>query len=50
MTYLYCKVCPVEWDVSDEDPDAALSDAMNHIDRRHPMSDPVKVLGEGVRP
>jgi hypothetical protein len=48
--YLFCKQCPVEWDVSPEDPDSTLGDALGHVDRRHPESEPINTIGQGVRP
>lgn len=35
MSSLMCK-CGTAWRLSEEDPDSTLSDALNHVDLRHP--------------
>lgn len=40
MPYLICKNCAWEVQVSEEDPDSTLSDGMEHLQSRHPGSNP----------
>jgi hypothetical protein len=44
---LVCMACGNDWEVSPEDPDATLSDALEHAHRRHPAHDPIKLIQEG---
>jgi hypothetical protein len=38
-THLACPRCSAEWEVSEEDPDSTLSDALNHA-MRHTEEEP----------
>jgi hypothetical protein len=49
--YLHCGVCKrIEWEVSEEDPDATFSDAAEHLQRRHPGIGLTPGIKDGRKP
>lgn len=45
--FIHCAECGREWQVSEEDGDATLSDCMGHVRSRHPDTDPWTAIKEG---
>jgi len=43
---LYCAACAASWVVSEEDPDATLSEALEHATAQHPGKDPIMTIKE----
>jgi hypothetical protein len=41
---LTCTACGMHWDVSEEDVDATLADALEHAARRHPAENPHHII------
>ena len=43
-----CTICGMAWTVSLEDPDATMSDAAEHVQRRHPGHNIFKTIQGGT--
>ena len=48
MAYIHCRICNrADWPVSEEDPDATLSEAFGHVNYEHAGADLARAIGEG---
>lgn len=46
---LTCTVCGMSWEVSEEDIDSTLTDALGHAERRHPAENPYHIIQAGAK-